>query len=493
MLIVMKFGGTSVADGARMLNVAELTQRESARGHQVVVVVSAISGVTNTLIDAANAAARGDEDVIASARRKLFALHLNAIYAIASQHDAQERLVTQLEKLLSTFESLTRSIFILGELTPRALDALASFGERLVVPLVAQALRERHVNAEIVEARELIVTDDEFGNASPLMTETTEQARARLLPLVQRGVVPVVTGYLGATRGGITTTLGRGGSDYSATILGAALDADEVWIWTDVNGVMTADPRIVPRARTLNTLSYAEAAELSYFGAKVLHPKTLVPIASKDKPVRILNTFEPSHAGTRIERGTTVHRRAVKAISAAKHLCILSLEGRGMAGVPGVAAKMFSTVARANISVMMIAQSSSELDICIVIEESSAQRAIAALEKEFELERLRGKIDGVLAQHNVTIVAVVGAGLRDTPGVAARVFGVLAERNINVISIAQGSSEFNLSLVVRDEDADESLRAIHDAFELEREDALVLKRNGHQAVPDVILSEAKNL
>jgi aspartate kinase len=244
---------------------------------------------------------------------------------------------------------------------------------------------------------------------------------------------------------------------------------------------MTADPRIVPRARTLSTLSYAEAAELSYFGAKVLHPKTLVPVAGKDKPVRILNSFEPSHPGTRIERNAVLDGRAVKAISAAKHLCILSLEGRGMAGVPGVAAKMFSTVARASINVMMIAQSSSELDICIVIEEASAARAIAALEQEFEMERLRGKIDRVVAQHDVTIVAVVGAGLRDTPGVAARVFGVLAERDINVISIAQGSSEFNLSLVVRDADADASLRAIHDAFQLEREDGVSLKRNGHGA------------
>ena len=357
------------------------------------------------------------------------------------------------------------------------MDAIASFGERLVVPLVAQAVRERSLAVEAVDARELIVTDDEFGNASPLMPETTQQARARLLPLLDAGTVPIVSGYIGATAQGITTTLGRGGSDYSATILGASLEADEVWIWTDVNGVMTADPRIVPHARTLSALSYAEAAELSYFGAKVLHPKTLIPMANKDKPVRILNTFEPAHAGTRIvpnagTRGRVVDGRAVKAISAAKQLCILSLEGRGMAGVPGVAAKMFSTVARASINVMMIAQSSSELDICIVIQEAAAERAVKALEQEFELERLRGNIDGMLAQHNVTIVAVVGAGLRDTPGVAARVFGVLAERNINVISIAQGSSEFNLSLVVRDEDADESLRAIHDAFQLDRDAAV---------------------
>jgi bifunctional aspartokinase / homoserine dehydrogenase 1 len=481
MLLLMKFGGTSVGDGTRMLSVADLAARESRRGHQVVVVVSAMSGVTNALIAAAKAASSGAEDVIAGTRRNLFAQHLNAAHSVTARRDAQDQLVAHLDTQLASFESLTRSIQILGELTPRALDAIASFGERLVVPLVAQALREHGVNAEAIDARELIVTDDEFGNASPLMTETGRQARARILPLLKSGAVPVVGGYIGASRGGITTTLGRGGSDYSATILGAALDADEVWIWTDVNGVMTADPRIVPHARTLNTLSYAEAAELSYFGAKVLHPKTLVPIAGKDKPVRILNSFEPSHAGTRIERHAVLDGRAVKAISAAKRLCILSLEGRGMAGVPGVAAKMFSTVARANINVMMIAQSSSELDICIVIQEAEAERAIAALEGEFEVERLRGNIDRVVAQHNVTIVAVVGAGLRVTPGVAARVFGVLAERDINVISIAQGSSEFNLSLVVRDDDADASLCAIHDAFQLEREDAVQLKRNGREA------------
>ncbi|MEP7200092.1 MAG: aspartate kinase, partial [Chloroflexota bacterium] len=431
MLIVMKFGGTSVGDGGRINKVAELAQRETARGHQVVVVASAMSGVTNMLIDAAKLAARGDESLIADTRRRLFAQHINVVNMITAQRATQDKLIADLDRQLTVFENLGRSVHILGELTARGLDAMSSLGESLVVPLVAQAVRERGLPSEAIAASELIVTDNNFGNASPLMDETTAQARGRLLPLLANGCVPVVTGFMGATRDGVTTTLGRGGSDYTATILGAALDADEVWIWTDVNGVMTADPRIVPNARTLSEISYAEAAELSYFGAKVLHPKTIVPMASKNKPVRILNAFEPDHPGTLIVKQSRADGRTVKAITAIKNMCILSLEGRGMAGVPGVAAKLFAAVAREQISVMMIAQSSSELDICIVIEDAASPQAISAIEREFELERMRGNIDGVRADHQVTIVAVVGAGLRVTPGIAARVFGVLAERHIN--------------------------------------------------------------
>ena len=380
MLIVMKFGGTSVGDGVRINKVAELAQREIAKGNQVVVVASAMSGVTNMLIDAAKLAARGDESLIPDTRRRLFAQHIAAVNVITAQRAVQDQLIATLDRQLTVFENLGRSVHILGELTARGLDAMSSLGEALSVPLVAQAVRERGLKAEAIEATELIVTDNVFGNASPLMDETAKKAQARLRPLLEAGGVPVVTGFMAATRDGITTTLGRGGSDYTATILGAAIDAGEVWIWTDVNGVMTADPRIVPNARTLPEVSYAEAAELSYFGAKVLHPKTITPMADKDTPVRILNTFEPDNPGTLIIRKSRADGRTVKAITAIKNLCILSLEGRGMAGVPGVAAKLFSAVARENISVTMIAQSSSELDICIVIEEASAAKAISGIE-----------------------------------------------------------------------------------------------------------------
>lgn len=310
----------------------------------------------------------------------------------------------------------------------------------------------------------MIVTDDNFTSAEPILDATREKARARLIPLIDADVIPVVTGFIGATRGGILTTLGRGGSDFTGTILGAAIDADEVWIWTDVNGVMTADPRVVPDAQTIDEISYAEAAELSYFGAKVIHPKTIVPVAERDIPVLILNTFNPTHPGTRIVRAPRADARTVKAITTIRRLSLITVEGRGMQGVPGVAAKVFSAVARESISVLMISQSSSEQNICFVIEADATQRAIRALEKEFELERLRHNIDRIWAQEKIAILAVVGAGMKNTPGIAAKVFGALGDNHFNIISIAQGSSEYNLSLVVDERDADAAMRAIHTSF-----------------------------
>jgi bifunctional aspartokinase / homoserine dehydrogenase 1 len=296
------------------------------------------------------------------------------------------------------------------------------------------------------------------------MDATRNKARARLMPLLQKGVLPVTTGFIGATRAGVIATLGRGGSDYTATILGNAIDADEVWIWTDVDGVMTADPRLVPDAQTLAEISYGEAAELSYFGAKVIHPKTISPAAERDTPIRILNTFNPTHPGTRIVRAPRANGRTVKAITLIRNLGQITVEGRGMQGMPGVAARVFSTVAREAINVLMISQSSSEQNICFIVESGQAQRAIESLEKEFELDRLRGNIDRISAQEKIVILAVVGEGMKGTPGIAAKVFGALAERAINVISIAQGSSEYNLSLVVDERDADEAMRAIHSKF-----------------------------
>lgn len=467
MQLVMKFGGTSVGDGQRIRHVANLVHSHAAQGHTIVVAVSAMSGVTDTLIRAARRAAAGDDQPYLAAQRALTDQHLAALEQAVADTAARAALRDRITRGLEGFGALCRSIHILGELTPRALDAVASLGERLSVPIVAQALRECGTRAEAVEATELIVTDDNFTQADPLMEATREKSRARLGRLLDAGIVPVVTGFVGATRQGVITTLGRGGSDYTATILGSTLDADAVWIWTDVNGVMTADPRVVPNAQTIAEISYAEAAELSYFGAKVIHPKTILPAAERDIPIHILNTFNPSHPGTRIVRMPRSNHRTVKAISAIRGLSLVTVEGRGMQGVPGVAAKVFSTVAREGISVLMISQSSSEQNICFVIEAQAAPRALTALEKEFELERLRHNIDRIWAQEHIVIVAIVGAGMKGTPGIAAKVFGALGERGLNVISIAQGSSEYNLSLVVDERDADDAMRAIHARFELQ--------------------------
>ena len=464
MRIVMKFGGTSVSGGQRIQNVADLVYAYAQQGHTVVTVTSAMSGVTDTLICAARRAAAGDDAVYLAAHESLIEQHFAALDYIVRDEATREIARKYVTRLLDDFGNLCQSIHILGELTPRALDAVASLGERLILPILAQALRERGAPTEAIEATELIVTDDNFTQASPAMDATRNQARARLMPLLQKGVLPVTTGFIGAARTGVIATLGRGGSDYTATILGNAIDADEVWIWTDVDGVMTADPRIVSNAQTLAEISYGEAAELSYFGAKVIHPKTISPAAERDTPIRILNTFNPTHPGTRIVRAPRANGRTVKAITVIRNLGQITVEGRGMQGMPGVAARVFSTVAREAINVLMISQSSSEQNICFIVESAQAQRAIESLEKEFELDRLRGNIDCISAQEKIVILAVVGEGMKGTPGIAAKVFGALAERAINVISIAQGSSEYNLSLVVDERDADEAMRAIHSKF-----------------------------
>jgi len=462
--LVMKFGGTSVNGGRRIQNAADLVYTYAERGNAIVTVTSAMSGVTDTLIRAARGAAAGDNAPYLAAHEALTEQHFVALDQVIGDAATREIARKHITRLLDDFGNLCQSIHILGEVTPRALDAAASLGERLILPILAQALRERGARTEAIEATDLIVTDDNFTQASPAMEPTRNKASPRLMPLLQQGILPVTTGFLGATRSGIVTTLGRGGSDYTATILGNVLDADEVWIWTDVDGVMTADPRRVPSAQTLTEISYGEAAELSYFGAKVIHPKTISPAAERDTPIRILNTFNPTHPGTRIVRAPRANGRTVKAITAIRNLGQITIEGRGMQGVPGVAARVFSTVAREAINVLMISQSSSEQNICFIVESAQTQPAIAALEKEFELDRLRGNIDRVWAQENIVILAVVGAGMKGTPGIAAKVFGALGMHGINVISIAQGSSEYNLSLVVDERDADEALRAIHSQF-----------------------------
>jgi bifunctional aspartokinase / homoserine dehydrogenase 1 len=464
MRLVMKFGGTSVGNSERIAQVAEIVSAQVRRGHLVLVVLSAMSGVTNTLLSTAIEAANGSIANLLLARQELERRHMEVIDKLVSSESARGSLKETIENTLDGFEDLCTSIFVLGESTPRGRDAVGSIGERLIVPIAAQVLRDYGLAAEAIDATRLVATDDMFGAADPLMEVTRERARAIVLPMLDARQVPVTTGFIGATLSGVTTTLGRGGSDYTATILGSTLDADEVWIWTDVNGVMTTDPRVVPEASTLPEISYSEAAELAYFGAKVIHPKTILPAAERNIPIRILNSFNPSHAGTLIVRDPRPSDSLVKAISAIRNLSIVTVEGRGMIGVPGVAGRVFSSVAREQINVLMISQSSSEQNICFLVETRAAGRAIAALQREFELERLRQNVERIWAQDQVVIVAVVGAGLKGTPGIAARVFGALAQKGINIIAMAQGSSEYNLSLVLEDRDADESVRAIHAAF-----------------------------
>lgn len=476
-MIVMKFGGTSLGDGEAINRAVDIVIQTLKDQGQVVVVVSAMSGVTDTLLSAATSAAGGDAETFRRARWHLSDRHRQAITETIGYEETRQQLMEEIEALLSDFESLCRSIHIMGELTARGSDAVASLGERLTARIVAAALRDRGERATAVEATEVIVTNGQHGSATPLLDETREAAQAQLLPLLAEGVTPVVTGFIAATKDGVTTTLGRGGSDYTAAILGACLDSDEVWIWTDVDGVMTADPRVVPEARTLPEISYAEAAELSYFGAKVLHPKTILPAVEQGIPLRILNTFNPPippylggkrGGGTLIVAEVKPSELTVKGITSIKDLSLVTVEGRGMVGVPGIAARVFTAVAQEGISVLMISQSSSEQNICFVIRQEAVERALKALEAAFELELARRNVDRIWAQKGVAIVAAVGAGMKGTPGIAAKVFGALGKHGINVISIAQGSSEYNISFVVDEVDMENAVRYIHQEFGLGR-------------------------
>ena len=355
------------------------------------------------------------------------------------------------------------------ELTPRLLDAISGTGEMLSAPLLAAAIAARGRPSVPVDATTVIVTTEQFGGAEPLMEETGARAASVLRPLVDLGEVPVVTGFIGATTDGVLTTLGRGGSDYSASIVGAALDADEVWIWTDVDGVMTANPSEVPEARTLAEISYSEASELAYYGAKVLHYKTILPAFRQRIPVRILNSFNPSHPGTRVTVEGDPSASGVKAVTSIRGVILVAINGTGMQGMPGIVAKTFDAVAAQQANVLMISQASSENNICFVLSAAEAPRVVSELKVVLEVELMRGHIEEITAEQQVAIVAAIGDRMRGTPGIAATVFGALGKAGINVIAISQGSSERNISLVVTEQDAAEAVRAIHRAFQLDQQ------------------------
>jgi aspartokinase/homoserine dehydrogenase 1 len=464
---VMKFGGTSVGNAECILRAAEIVAEASREG-LVVTVVSAMSGVTNRLVEAAQASTSGDMRVASEATETLCKQHQEAIEDLIGDADKRAQLELELKQMIAEVTSLCRGTALLRELTPRTLDAISSTGERLSARLLASALRGLGVNAEAVDATELIVTNNDSGRAEPLMLETRERSRERLAPLLAERSVPVVTGFIGATVDGRLTTLGRGGSDYSATILGAALDAKEIIIWTDVDGVLTADPRLVPEARTLQEISYNEAAELAYFGAKVLHPKTLRPISEVGIPVWIRNSFLPEQNGTKIT--TTGHptRRGVKAITAMSSVTMITVGGRGIVGLPGVAAKTFTAAASAQANVLLISQSSSGNDICFIIDSGDAARTVAELRAAFASDLAHNEVEHINVNARVAIVAVVGERMRGTPGIAGRTFSALGRRGINIIAIAQGSSEYNVSLVVEEGVLREVVQTLHAEFGLQR-------------------------
>jgi aspartate kinase len=407
-------------------------------------------------------AAAGDDQAYRAVVADLRVRHYRTVDELLAQDGERSQLLARVDAYLDEFAAFCHSVHVLGEVTPRAMDAITSLGERINARVLAAVLRQRGTKSEAVDATELVVTDATFQNAMPLMDATGDRVSTRLGPLLDQNIIPIVTGFIGATEDGITTTLGRGGSDYSAAILGHCLDADEVWTWTDVDGVMTADPRLVPDALVIPMLSYGEVSELAYFGAKVLHPRTIRPIVERGIPLWVKNTFNPTCPGTCIIREPETTPGTVKAVTAITGLSMVTVEGRGMMGVPGIAARTFSAVASQGASVLMISQSSSEQSICFIIPGEMVSPVIGAIEEEMALELARRDVDRVWSLDDVVIVTAVGAGMRNTPGVAARIFGALGQRDINIIALAQGSSDCSISLVVAAEAAAKAVQQIHD-------------------------------
>jgi aspartokinase/homoserine dehydrogenase 1 len=463
-LRIMKFGGTSVGDAPSIQKVVEIIRGTSLES-ELVVVVSAMSGVTNQLIEAATQAQAANHESVEMIFEQLRSRHYAVVSALIHSVPVRSRVKRELEQVFREGERLCQGTALLRELTLRARDSISSLGERLSAPLVAAALTECGMASEAIEATELIQTDSCHGCADPRMDVTGERCQARLRPLLQKGVVPVVTGFIGATAEGVLTTLGRGGSDYSATILGAALDADEVTIWTDVDGLMTADPRLVPGASTIPEISYREAAELAHFGAKVLHPKTLSAVTQCGIPLWIRNTFAPDRPGTRITPTGPLTDGGVKGLTAISDVALISVSGPGIVGVPDVLGRTFATTAAVRANVLLISQSSSQNDICLVVPSAVAESTLEALRREFAQDLVHEKVEHITLDRTIAILTVVGKNMRGSATVG-RTFTALGRENVNIIAIAQGSSECNISFVVSKEDVATALDTTHREFRL---------------------------
>jgi aspartate kinase len=461
--LVMKFGGSSVADPAAMAQSVAIVRQTRSDWPRLVVVTSALGGMTNLLLESASHASQGDLGAAYQAESRLRNAHYAIADALVNDLARSAQVKQEVNHLIADFLNLCQAISVLGEATPRALDAVASLGERLSVRLLAASIEAAGTPAQFVESTQLIITDDNFQNAHPDFEATRQHTRQVLEPVLDQGRVPVVTGFIGATPAGIITTLGRGGSDYSAGILGAVLPAQDVWIWTDVDGVMSADPRLEPTARTIPELTYREVAELAYFGAKVLHPKTIRPVVEAGIGLRICNTFNPTHPGTRlVADGAAKANGSIKAVTAIRGQRLITIEGRGMLGVPGVAARTFGAVASTGTSVPLITQASSEQSICFAVPTEATELVMKALETTFLRELANRDIDSVWATDEVVMITVVGAGMIHTPGIAGRIFTALGEKGANVIAIAQGSSEVSISLVVAAMDAELAVHSLHE-------------------------------
>jgi aspartokinase/homoserine dehydrogenase 1 len=463
-LQVMKFGGTSVGDACCIGRVVEII-RQAKRESDVAVVVSAMRGVTNLLIEAANDAKIGNKTAVDNVFTELKNRHLRVVAELVHSADEQSRLRRKLYDLFALGERLCAQITVTHEVTPRNLDAISGLGERLSAPLVAVALAESGVASEAIEATELVGTDSYHGGAEPRIDVTRARCQVRLAPILRSGVVPVVTGFIGATEEGVLTTLGRGGSDYSATILGAAIDADEVVIWSDVNGLLSADPRLVPDSLTIPEISYREAAELAYFGAKVLHPKTLHPVMQVGIPVWIRNTFDPNGPATQITPSSSAIA-GIKALTAISDATLITIAGPRIQGIPDALARTVATAVAVRADILLISQSSSRNDISVVVPSSLSERTVLALRKEFSLALAHEEAEHNVFTSAVSVITLVGQGVEQASDRVGRISAAFARHNINIIATALASSECSMSFVIPQQSLKGILANLHRDLEL---------------------------
>lgn len=463
----MKFGGHSISNGKNIRKIANLIANYVGQGLSIVIVVSAIEGITDRLVEASEQAKLGNRNYIQEFKSKISKKHLLATREAVKSEVIRKEIEHSLKIMTDELEKVLTGIIYVGECTSKSRDYVLSFGERLSTHIVWASLRDLGINAQYFTGKDVgIVTNSNFGDAVPLMKVTNYQVREKIEPLLNRGVVPVITGYIAATQDGEVTTLGRGGSDYTATILGVAITADQVWIWTNVDGLMTSDPKIISSAKILPELSFQEAMEMTIFGAKKMHPRALEPAMEHNIPVRIRNTFNPENSGTLIVKKQKIKPRdVVKTITLIKKVGLINVSGAGMVGVPGTAARVFDVLGKNNINILMISQSVSETNISFIIQRRLLQRALNAL----EIALLgQGLIREITAEDDVCVIAVIGAGMKGTPGVAARIFSAIVRKGINIRMIAQGSSELNISFVVKETHGELAVTAIHEEFRLNK-------------------------
>ena len=463
MKLVLKFGGTSISSVANIRHVAKLIHSLSKQ-HKIISVFSAISGVTDDLIRITTLIQKDNKDVANNLAKKIIKNHMQIANGCVKNPKIRRELIEKMRKDLSELEELLHGMLLLGEVTPRSSDYLISFGERLSINLVTFVLHDLGSKAQALTGKEVgIVTDSNFGESKPLMDTTRLRVSQTIESLLAKKIIPVIGGFAGADQHGNITTFGRGGSDYTATIVASSIKADEVWLMSDVDGLMTTDPKIVKNAKVLKEVSYAEAMEMALFGAKYIHPRALEPVVAKKIPIRIKSTFNTKNSGTLVTASPQANtQKTVKCVSAIRHTGLIDVRGGSMVGALGTAATIFSTLAKVGVNIIMISQSPSESSISIIVKKNDLDKAVNALEMNL-LGKIIKKVEVTV---DVAIIALIGSGMRGVVGVASKVFAAVARKGVNVVMIAQGSSELNLAFVVKDIDCNTVVQALHDEFEL---------------------------